>query len=489
MIRRPPRSTLFPYTTLFRSTPGRRQQRPAGAARAGGGHSVQSRPTDDPERGGLSLRPGLDRRAGAGCRELCARRSGRRGARSEAADRLLAALERSVRGDRAGQGAAPSRRPAHARDHRLASVSHLRDRSRDGDRDAVAAVRPGRRGVDHVAARLQPVDRGRGGIYRAGRRSCRDRCRDAHLPRSRLEDAGCPKGLPDGRGRRDAGGVAHSGGRRGRGEPRSAQTHDGAGDHARARAGAVESRGGGERHEADRRADGGRDGDVHNPDVDRNPSHLLPVASPRIQPFMNRVALLRRGVVLEGVTVGYNALEGIIAILAGLAAGSVALTGFGMDSVIEVASGVVLWWRLRAELGAVHVGPAVEARAARWAGVLLLALAVYIVAESGRRLLTGDRPGESVVGIVLMVLSLIVMPLLARAKLRLAASLGSRALRADAHETIVCAWLSATTVLGLGLNVGLGWWWAGPVAALAMLPLIVREGVKAWRGEAEGEVA
>src|SRR3989441_1183620 len=204
---------------------------------------------------------------------------------------------------------------------------------------------------------------------------------------------------------------------------------------------------------------------------------------------MERVALLRRGLVLEGVTVGYNALEGIIAIVAGLAAGSVALTGFGIDSVIEVTSGVVLWWRLRAELGAARVGPAVEARAARWAGVLLLALAVYIAAESGRRLFTGDRPGESVVGIVLMVLSLIVMPLLARAKLRLAASLGSRALRADAHETIVCAWLSATTVLGLGLNVGLGWGWADPVAALSMLPLIVREGVKAWRGEAEGEVA
>ena len=87
-----------------------------------------------------------------------------------------------------------------------------------------------------------------------------------------------------------------------------------------------------------------------------------------------------------------------------------------------------------------------------------------------------------------MVLSLIVMPLLARAKLRLAASLGSRALRADAHETIVCAWLSATTLLGLGLNAVLGWWWADPVAALAMLPLIVREGIEAWRAERTGGV-
>jgi len=203
-----------------------------------------------------------------------------------------------------------------------------------------------------------------------------------------------------------------------------------------------------------------------------------------------RAAALGRGAVLEGVTVGYNALEGVIAIAAGLAAGSVALTGFGIDSVIEVTSGVVLWWRLRAELGSRELGPAVEARAARWAGVLLLTLAVYIVVESGRRLLTGDRPGESVVGIVLTALSLIVMPVVARAKLRLAASLGSRALRADAHETIVCAWLSATTLLGLGLNAVLSWWWADPVAALAMLPLIVREGLEAWRGEGtEGKIA
>jgi len=126
-----------------------------------------------------------------------------------------------------------------------------------------------------------------------------------------------------------------------------------------------------------------------------------------------RAVLLRRGAALEVLTVGYNAVEGLVAIGAGLVAGSVALTGFGIDSVIEVASGVVLWWRLRAELGAARVGPIVEARAARWAGVLLLALAVYIVAESWRRLLTGERPGESVVGIVLTALSLIVMPLLA----------------------------------------------------------------------------
>src|SRR3989454_11341734 len=198
---------------------------------------------------------------------------------------------------------------------------------------------------------------------------------------------------------------------------------------------------------------------------------------------MDRVGLLRRGIALEGVTVGYNALEGMVAIVAGIAAGSVALTGFGVDSVIEVTSGALLWWRLRAELGWAPLGPIVERRASRGAGLLLLALGVYIVTDSARLLLTGRRPESSLIGIVLTALSLIAMPLLARAKLRVADALGSRALRADAHETIVCAWLSFTTLLGLALNAVLGWWWADPVAALAMVPLIVREGLEAWRAE------
>jgi divalent metal cation (Fe/Co/Zn/Cd) transporter len=192
-----------------------------------------------------------------------------------------------------------------------------------------------------------------------------------------------------------------------------------------------------------------------------------------------RAGSLYRGVTLEAITVGYNALEGLVAIVAGVAAGSVALTGFGVDSVIEVTSGALLWWRLRAELGSAPLGPAVERRTARWAGILLLALGAYILIESAHRLLWGERPDPSPVGIGLTLLSLVVMPLLARAKLRTAGELGSAALRADAHETIVCAWLSATTLVGLGLNAALGWWWADPVAALAMLPLIVREGLEA----------
>jgi len=204
---------------------------------------------------------------------------------------------------------------------------------------------------------------------------------------------------------------------------------------------------------------------------------------------LGREAALRRGITLEGVTVGYNILEGLVAIAAGITAGSVALTGFGIDSVIEVTSGALLWWRLRAELGLAPLGPTVERRAARGAGFLLLALGVYIVTDSVRVLVTGSHPESSLIGIVLTAISLIVMPLLARGKLRVAASLGSRALRADAHETIVCAWLSATTLLGLGLNAVLGWWWADPVAALAMLPLIVREGIEAWTGDATDQDA
>src|SRR3989454_11902425 len=113
---------------------------------------------------------------------------------------------------------------------------------------------------------------------------------------------------------------------------------------------------------------------------------------------MDRVALLRRGVALEGVTVGYNALEGIVAIAAGVAAGSVALTGFGIDSVIEVTSGALLWWRLRAELGSAPLGPTVERRAARGAGFLLLALGLHIATDSVRVLVTRSRPESRLIG-------------------------------------------------------------------------------------------
>jgi len=201
---------------------------------------------------------------------------------------------------------------------------------------------------------------------------------------------------------------------------------------------------------------------------------------------LSRPALLRRGVRLEAATVGWNVIEGLVAVTAGALASSVALIGFGVDSFVETASGAVVGWRLRAEL----VGQldearaeALERRAGRVAGLLLLGLAAYLVVDAGRRLLGfGLEARESLLGVGLTAISLIVMPLLGRAKLRTADALGSRALRADAYETLTCSWLSLTTLAGLLLNAAFGRWWADPLAALAIVPLAVREGREGWRG-------
>jgi divalent metal cation (Fe/Co/Zn/Cd) transporter len=199
-----------------------------------------------------------------------------------------------------------------------------------------------------------------------------------------------------------------------------------------------------------------------------------------------RDRLLRRGILLEVATVGWNVVEGIIAVSAGILASSVALIGFGIDSFVETTSGAVVGWRLRAELvgrlDETHA-EALEHRAGRIAGALLLGLAGYIVIDAGRRLLGfGSAAQESRLGIVVTAISLFVMPLLGWAKLRIATALRSGALRADAYETITCSWLSLTTLLGLILNAALGWRWADPVAALAIVPLAVREGLEGWRG-------
>jgi divalent metal cation (Fe/Co/Zn/Cd) transporter len=187
---------------------------------------------------------------------------------------------------------------------------------------------------------------------------------------------------------------------------------------------------------------------------------------------------------LQLFSVGWNILEGIIAIGAGISAASIALVGFGIDSFIETASAVTVAWRTRAELqGRTAAALAnTEERASRVAGGLLLALALYIVLDAGRRLLGfGAHAEESHLGIGITALSLLVMPGVGYAKLRTARELRSRALRADAYETITCAWLSLTTLAGLLLNAILGWWWADPLAAIALVPLIVREGLEAFR--------
>ncbi|HWS56709.1 MAG TPA: cation transporter [Pyrinomonadaceae bacterium] len=192
---------------------------------------------------------------------------------------------------------------------------------------------------------------------------------------------------------------------------------------------------------------------------------------------------VRRGVWLEYATVGWNVAEAVVSVGAGLAAGSVALVGFGIDSLVEVSSGAVLWWRLRAEARDAARREQVERRALRLVGVCFLALAAYVFYEAAAALARREEPEASAVGIAVAALSLVVMPLLARAKRRVAARLGSRALEADSRQTDLCAYLSAILLGGLALNALFGWWWADPAAALLMTPLIVKEGVGALRGE------
>jgi divalent metal cation (Fe/Co/Zn/Cd) transporter len=193
----------------------------------------------------------------------------------------------------------------------------------------------------------------------------------------------------------------------------------------------------------------------------------------------DRAHHIRRGRRLEVFTLGWNLLEAIVAVVAGGIAGSIALIGFGVDSLIECVSGAVLLWRLSSP---VH-DESREKLALRLVGVSFFLLAAYVGVEAVRSLVTGEPPEASVPGIVLAILSLIVMPLLARAKRRVAADIGSRALVADSRQTDLCAYLSAILLVGLTLNALFGWWWADPVAALVMTPIIAREGVEAWRGE------
>lgn len=195
----------------------------------------------------------------------------------------------------------------------------------------------------------------------------------------------------------------------------------------------------------------------------------------------SRLADVRRGRTLEHLTLAWNLVEAVVSILAGLAAGSISLVGFGLDSVIECASAVVLLWRLRGGEGERR-----ERTALRLVGVTFLLLAAYVGVDAVHSLVTRERPETSVPGLVIAALSLAVMPLLARAKRRVAARLRSEALRADSRQTDLCAVLSAILLVGLGLNAALGWWWADPLAALAMVPIIVREGIEGLRGKACG---
>lgn len=174
----------------------------------------------------------------------------------------------------------------------------------------------------------------------------------------------------------------------------------------------------------------------------------------------------------------YNGIEAVIAIAAGLVAGSVALVGFGLDSIVEVSSGLIILWQFR------HALPESRERTAlRLMAVSFFALAAYVTFESLRALVGGNDPEPSTVGIALAATSLVIMPFLSWAQRRTGRALGSNAVVADSTQTLLCTYLSAVLLVGLVLNATLGWSWADPIAGLVIAAVAVREGIEAWRGE------
>jgi divalent metal cation (Fe/Co/Zn/Cd) transporter len=197
----------------------------------------------------------------------------------------------------------------------------------------------------------------------------------------------------------------------------------------------------------------------------------------------------RIGIRLVAATMGYNAVEAGVALWSGMAAASIALVGFGLDSVIELAAAAVMLWRLRLEGSGADPERVErsERRVHRFVGWTFVALAVYVSVEAGSTLWRRAEPAESLVGIILAAVSLVVMPLIAWGKLRAAREIASGALRAEAKETLACSYLSFTLLVGLVANAAAGWWWADPLAALLMVPWLAREGLEGIRGEAEDE--
>lgn len=190
----------------------------------------------------------------------------------------------------------------------------------------------------------------------------------------------------------------------------------------------------------------------------------------------HRTISLRRGLLLEYFTVGWNVLEAVVGVTAGFMAGSVALVGFGLDSIVEASSGSILIWRLRTEERGTRSAEEAERKAIRLVAVAFLALAAYVGSRAVWDLVFRSRPEESVPGIVLAVVSLIVMPLLAWRKRIVARELDSRALQADSTQTTLCTYLSAFLLVGLVTNALFGWWWADPVAGLGIAAFAAKEG-------------
>jgi divalent metal cation (Fe/Co/Zn/Cd) transporter len=192
----------------------------------------------------------------------------------------------------------------------------------------------------------------------------------------------------------------------------------------------------------------------------------------------NKMRLGRRAKMLAGFSVTYNVVEAVIAITAGIVAGSVALVGFGLDSVVEVSSGLIILWQFSH-----RIPESREQQALRLLAFSFFALAAYVGFESVRSLLTGAESDPSTVGIVLAAVSLVVMPFISYAQRRTGKALESNAVYADGTQTLLCTYLSAVLLVGLLLNATLGWSWADPIAGLIIAVVAVREGLEAWRGE------
>jgi divalent metal cation (Fe/Co/Zn/Cd) transporter len=190
-----------------------------------------------------------------------------------------------------------------------------------------------------------------------------------------------------------------------------------------------------------------------------------------------RGALVRRARALAWFGIGWHVIEAAVAILAGLAASSVALIGFGADSVIESAAGFVVLWRFATSR------PDAERRAQRLIALSFYLLAAYIAVDAARSLIVADEPSVSWVGIGLAAVTVVLMPPLAIAKGRVGAALSSSATASEGRQNMVCAYLSAGLLVGLGLNAAFGWWWADPIVAFGIAGVAVREGRQAWRGE------
>lgn len=198
---------------------------------------------------------------------------------------------------------------------------------------------------------------------------------------------------------------------------------------------------------------------------------------------VDRQLIARRGKRLEYFTIAWNTLEGLVAVVAGAFAGSISLVGFGVDSFIEVTSGVAVLWRMSVDSD-IHRRERNERVALKIVGVCFLGLAIYIGYESTMDLVRRNVPESSLAGIILAAVSLIAMPLLSRAKRRVGNELKSASMKADAKQTEFCTWLSAILLGGLLLNTAFGIWWADPVAALIMVPIIAKEGYDGLQGKA-----